>query len=121
MSNRKPLVDINITPLVDVLLVLVAVLIISMPAMLKEMGVKLPKVSQGTPIQGNRAMKIIIAKDGQLKAGLYRQTPEQIAKAAKQFGAAEVYVDSGVPYEKVARVLSALQKEKVLDIKLMVN
>jgi len=59
--NQKP--DLNITPLVDVMLVLLAILMVTAPVIEFEEPINLPRGSQSKQIQVNKKIDIFITED----------------------------------------------------------
>ncbi len=57
--DQKP--DLNITPLVDVMLVLLAILMVTVPVMEFEEKINLPKGSKSKKIQENKKINILIS------------------------------------------------------------
>ena len=117
VDEGEVLSDINVTPLVDVMLVLLIIFIITVPVALKEIKVNLPKASN-LPTQ-TKPEDVTIAVD---KSGaIYWNTkllPNQEALLAELRNAAqiqpqpEVHIrgDSDSRYMYVGQVLVAAQK-----------
>lgn len=59
--NQKP--DLNITPLVDIMLVLLAILMVTAPVMEFEEPINLPKGSKSQQVQNFKKIDILINKD----------------------------------------------------------
>jgi len=59
--NEKP--DLNITPLVDVMLVLLAILMVTAPVIEYEENINLPKGSHSKRLQDNKKINITISKE----------------------------------------------------------
>ncbi len=59
--NQKP--DLNITPLVDVMLVLLAILMVTAPVLEYEENINLPKGSKSSKIQQTKKIDILLTKD----------------------------------------------------------
>ncbi len=59
--NEKP--DLNITPLVDIMLVLLAILMVTAPVIEFEEPINLPKGSKSQQIQAVKKIDILIAKN----------------------------------------------------------
>ena len=59
--NQKP--DLNITPLVDIMLVLLAILMVTAPVIEFEEPINLPKGSASQQIQAVKKIDIVITKD----------------------------------------------------------
>lgn len=59
--NDKP--ELNVTPLVDVMLVLLAILMVTAPVIEFEESVNLPKGSKSRQVQDSKKLSILITKD----------------------------------------------------------
>jgi biopolymer transport protein ExbD len=59
--NQKP--DLNITPLVDVMLVLLAILMVTTPVLEYEEKINLPKGSRSAKVQQIKKIDILLTKD----------------------------------------------------------
>ncbi len=59
--NQKP--DLNITPLVDVMLVLLAILMVTAPVLEYEENINLPQGSQSAQVQQIKKINILVTKD----------------------------------------------------------
>jgi len=115
-QGPQPMSDINMTPLVDVMLVLVVILIMTAPLLVGAVKVDLPR-SEGTSVAGNTAfIALSIDKSGQVFVG---EQPLQagplvsaLETAARQNPETEVQLraDSAVPYGRVVEVMGAAHK-----------
>lgn len=65
--NQKP--DLNITPLVDVMLVLLAILMVTAPVIDFEESVNLPKGSRSKQLQDSKKISIVITNKRVIKIG----------------------------------------------------
>ena len=106
----KPMSDINVTPLVDVMLVLVVIFILTAPLMVSAVKVELPKTQGATATEAPRAITLVIDKAGAvyvndraLDAAALAQTLE---KTAQDNPTTEVQLkaDTAVPYGRVVEV-----------------
>ena len=119
MSSRKPMADINIAPLVDVLLVLLVVLMLALPMFVKRLPVDLPQTSLSgapTPI---KAFSVSLKKDGGLFVG---DSPISLDAALGKVGPSvslEISADREVTYETLAKTVAAFQERGPKDISLM--
>ena len=112
----QPMSDINMTPLVDVMLVLVVILIMTAPLLVGSVKVDLP-TSEGTSATANAAfIALSIDQSGQVFVG---EQPLQagplvtvLENAARQNPETEVQLraDSAVPYGRVVEVMGAAHK-----------
>jgi len=80
--------DINMTPLVDVMLVLVVILIITAPLLASSIRLDLPKVQGAKPNDAPQFVTVVLDKSGQAfiddKPASKEQLAERLALAAKQ-------------------------------------
>ena len=65
----RPLADINVTPMVDVMLVLLIIFMVTMPLMVTGMKVNLPDSTSAKPLDQKEPITITVSKDGQLQIG----------------------------------------------------
>jgi biopolymer transport protein ExbD len=63
--NEKP--DLNITPLVDVMLVLLAILMVTAPVLEYEENINLPQGSRSAKVSQIKKIDILITKNRQIK------------------------------------------------------
>lgn len=75
--NQKP--ELNITPLVDIMLVLLAILMVTAPVIEFEESVNLPKGSKSKQVQDSKKMSIIINKDRTIIIGKNRYDMQNFA------------------------------------------
>ena len=115
-QGDAPMSEINVTPLVDVMLVLVVILIITAPLLASSIRLDLPKAEGAQPGDAPRYVTVVVDKAGQVflqdKAVSARQLSEQLASAARQNPDTEIQLraDQGVPYGKVVEVMGLAHK-----------
>ena len=111
-----PMSDINVTPLVDVMLVLVVIFIITAPLLASSIRLDLPKAQGTQPGDAPKFLSVVVDKGGQLFLADKPVTPEQfagqLAAAAKQNPDTEIQLraDQGVAYGKVVEVMGLVHK-----------
>jgi biopolymer transport protein ExbD len=114
---------INTTPLVDVMLVLLIIFLITIPAIIQQIPVALPK-ERNVPTQ-TKPENIVIAvnKDGDVFWGMEymkdsRALFERLKKIAVIQPQPEVHIraDEETRYESVGRVVATLQRASILKI-----
>jgi len=67
--RRRPLSDINVTPLVDVMLVLLVVFMITAPMLAAGMKVDLPRAATAKPLPPVEPIVVTVGRDGALSVG----------------------------------------------------
>jgi biopolymer transport protein ExbD len=75
----EPVSDINVTPLVDVMLVLLIVFMITAPLLATGMRVNLPQAKSSEPLDPREPVIVTVAKDGRIYLGQDPTTIEQLA------------------------------------------
>lgn len=117
-SRRRPMADINVTPMVDVMLVLLVVFMITAPMLATGVAVTLPKTrAEQLPQENERPLVVTIDKDGAVYVGMQKESIELKELAPLLKALAEnnlekrVFVrgDEAVPYGVVVTVLALLQ------------
>lgn len=108
--------DINVTPLVDVMLVLVVIFIITAPLLASTIRLDLPKTDAAKPADVPKFVTLVIDKSGQAFLNDQpldlTQLAARLAETAGQSPETEVQLraDEGVPYGKVVQVMGVAQK-----------
>jgi biopolymer transport protein ExbD len=117
--NRRASANINITPLVDVLLILVVVLLLAMPLFVKRLPVSLPETAiTGAPTVV-KAFSVVIKEDGTLQMDGNPASLESIQRKITPETTIELAIDKHVTYDRIAAVLSKIQESKPADIALI--
>ena len=114
-SGNDAISQINVTPLVDVMLVLLIIFMVTAPILQQGVAVDLPKVAAG-PLTGQEEQLVVnVAKGGQV---FLNDTPMAVTDLTAKLGAIaaarpdrQVYVraDQSVPYGEVMQVMSAVR------------
>jgi biopolymer transport protein TolR len=114
--DTQPMSEINMTPLIDVMLVLLVIFIITAPLMVSAVKVELPKADSSRAADTPKFVALAIDKAGQIYVDDRPHTLEELAqrlqKAAQQNPATEVQLraDTSVPYGRVVEVMGISQK-----------
>lgn len=108
--------EINVTPLVDVMLVLVIILLVTAPLLTQSVNVALPKTASTTPDTEKQPVQLGI--DAQGGVTLNKNPVADLAALEKTLQnelvanpelTVHVYADQAVSYGKVAEVMAAVQ------------
>ena len=112
-TGPEPMSDINMTPLIDVMLVLVVIFILTAPLLASSLRLDLPQAQAAKPQDAPQVVQIALGKDGQLYVQDQPLTldalRQRLALAAQLNPQTEVQLraDESVPYGKVVAVLDA--------------
>lgn len=116
--RKRPTSHINITPLVDVLLILLVILMLVAPLAVKRLPVELPRTElAGTPVLV-KALQLTVSADGNLSVDGTPVTTPELRQRIRPDTSVELYIDKSVTYERLAQVANEVQaagpKEVVL-------
>lgn len=115
-GGQRPLSDINVTPLVDVMLVLLVIFIITAPLMASSIRLDLPKSDAGRPNDAPKFVSLVVDAEGKvylddrpvdadaLASGLAR------AAAASPDTEVQLRADERVPYGRVVELMGVVNK-----------
>ena len=126
-SGPRPMSEINMTPLIDVMLVLLVIFMITAPLMTSSLKLDLPKAEAGAPADEPTAITIAIDAQGRLYFGdqpISRETLEQrVRDAAHRQPPPDVQLraDRRVPYGEVAELIALLQQSGLTRIGFVVD
>ncbi len=115
-KGAVPMSDINMTPLIDVMLVLVVIFIITAPLLASSIRLDLPKTSAATPSEAPRFITLVVDKAGLVYLNDKPASPPQLALALSQIAAqnadteVQLRADAAVPYGRVVEVMGVAQK-----------
>jgi len=114
-QGPQPMSDINVTPLVDVMLVLVVIFIITAPLLASSIRLDLPRTDAATPTEAPAFVTVALDKSGGLflddKAVQPAELAALLAQAARRNPDTEVQLraDQAIPYGRVVEVMGAAQ------------
>ncbi|MCD6188321.1 MAG: protein TolR [Desulfuromusa sp.] len=120
-GRRSNMSEINVTPFVDVMLVLLIIFMVTAPMLDQGVEVDLPEVAEapGLPVQ-QEPLVITLQKNGQISIGKAKinqlsKLGPVIQQALKGKPEREVFLeaDENVPYGRVVKVMAAVKKAGV--------
>ena len=112
----QPMSDINMTPLIDVMLVLLVIFMITAPLMTSSLKLDLPRTDAAQASDTPLFVSVALDRDGRMfwgdEAVDAATFAERIAAAAKRNPQTEVQLraDKAVPYGRVAELIGVVQK-----------
>jgi biopolymer transport protein TolR len=115
-EGPRPFSDINVTPLVDVMLVLVVIFIITAPLMASSIKLDLPRAEAAKPNDTPKFVTLVVDKSGQIfldeKPATLAELTQGLAQAAALNPETEIQLraDEGVAYGRVVEVIGLAQK-----------
>ena len=107
--------DINMTPLIDVMLVLLVIFMITAPLMTASLRLDLPKAEAATPSNAPSFIAVAITPDGKLHLGddeldarIFQKRIGELGRANAQMEV-QLRADQTVPYGRVAELIGWVQ------------
>lgn len=114
--------DINVTPMVDVMLVLLIIFMVTAPMMMQGVDISLPQTtSQQLPTKQEHLM-ISIDSNGKVFINDFQVTPDFLKEKLTRILAGrrdrQVYLraDKNIPYGLVARVMAEIQAAGITNL-----
>jgi len=117
----QPLSEINMTPLVDVMLVLLIIFIVTAPLLTHSVNINLPKVAAKTSAQKTPVV-VSLNQDLQLFLDNKPVSRETLASALRQRIAqgetpgVELHVDGTIAYQHVVRLMATIQNAGITKL-----
>lgn len=121
--QRKPLrraaAHINITPLVDVLLILVVLLMLAMPMYVKRLPVDLPRTELGGTPTPQQVLPVALYPGGKVRLAQSDVELPVILEKINPGVTVELAIDKTVQYDDIAQVIAAIQERQPKEIVLV--
>ncbi|RQO54682.1 biopolymer transporter ExbD [Paucibacter sp. KBW04] len=114
-ERPKPMGEINMTPLIDVMLVLLVIFMIAAPLMTSSLHLDLPKSEAARPSDAPKFIAIGLQPDGGLFLGELKLNKQQLQQRLLELGKAnpelevQLRADQSVPYGQVAELIGWCQ------------
>ena len=124
--RSRPMAEINVTPFVDVMLVLLIVFMVAAPMLTVGVPVQLPKTSANAlPTEQEKPLTITVTSDGKILIQKTEASPEQLLERLKAIAqerkSDKVFLraDGSISYERVVQVMGALNAGGFSNISLV--
>ena len=121
-SDKRPMAEINIIPLVDVMLVLLVVFIVTAPLLTHAVKLELPQASSQPNITRAEHVEVSVLNNGQVYWEGQSLSRVELAHRAAQLATdapdTEIHLkgDAAVPYGDMAKILSLLARSGLTRI-----
>lgn len=121
-KGSEPMSEINVTPMVDVMLVLLVIFILTAPLLASSIKLDLPKTDAATASEAPKFVTLVIDKAGQIFLNDKPLALDALRTSLKQTAVinpdteVQLRADEAVPYGKVVEVMGAAQKAGLMRI-----
>lgn len=124
-DDNAPMVEMNVTPLVDVMLVLLVIFIVTAPLIVpRAIKIDLPQAGGAALQESKPQPSLLIQADGRMQ---YKDQPVNAAELLSQLRAdktqgpiqLQVHADQAVPYGRIAQVMALAQSAGVSNLSFM--
>lgn len=121
-DSDEVLSEINVTPLVDVMLVLLVVFIVTAPLLTNAIPINLPKTEAVAPVKQKDPLVVSIDAAGKLFINKDEIQPDllefnlQSAKAKDPDVRVQLQADDGVNYGEVARAMASIERAGITKL-----
>ncbi len=115
-KGTEPMSDINMTPLIDVMLVLVVIFIITAPLMASSIKLDLPRSEAAQSSEAPQFVTLVVDRGGRTFLNDQPATLDELGRALAQVAAqnpdmeVQLRADEGVAYGRVVEVIGLAQK-----------
>ena len=127
-GRRSPMAEINVTPMVDVMLVLLIIFMVTAPLLVAGVPVDLPDSKAGALDQEQKPVQVSIAPDGVIYVDETPVPPDQlgarlqgIAAASREDGGPRIFLraDRGLDYGRVMMVMGEINNAGLRKVALV--
>ena len=127
-ARKRPLSEINVTPLVDVMLVLLIIFMVAAPLMTVAVPVELPETEASAAEASNEPVVVSVDRDGKIFVGESEVDWEGLVLAVAEAGGPNakespisLRADARTPYQAVARVMARLSTNGFTKLNLITD
>ncbi|WP_410217765.1 protein TolR [Paracoccus sp. (in: a-proteobacteria)] len=124
--RNMPMSEINVTPFVDVMLVLLIIFMVAAPLMTAGVPLNLPKTAaSAVPTEQEEPLVISMPADGAMQVMNQPVEDDQVVAtlravlAERQSGRVFLRADGTIPYSRVVQIMGALNAAGITDIVLV--
>lgn len=115
-SEFTAMSEINVTPLVDVMLVLLVIFMVTAPLLMQSVSVKLPKTAAVAPLKPAATLELNLTHQGDILLGRNKipasalEAELKIRYAKTPDAAIRLRADERVPYGQIAQVMATVSR-----------
>ncbi len=127
-GKHRAMGEINVTPFVDVMLVLLIIFMVAAPLLTVGVPVKLPETAaEALPVEAEEPLTVTLTAEGQLQLQTTDVEPDALIPRLRAIAAERasdkifLRADGSIPYERVVQVMGALNAAGFRNIGLVTD
>ena len=115
-QGQRPFSDINMTPLIDVMLVLLIIFMVTAPLLGARLPLDLPQTDAPVTTEPSATLQVTLRADGRLYLDEQASTLAALSDRARALASqrpdteVQLRADQSVPYGRVAELIGAIQQ-----------
>lgn len=118
-SNYQPMSDINVTPFVDVMLVLLVIFMVTAPMMTSGLDLQLPEAAAKEISGTENKLTLSLGHDRRMMLGDKEIKIDQLPESIKSAKEILLHADKNLPYGYVVKIMGILKSNGVDNISLV--
>ena len=115
-TGPQPMSEINMTPLIDVMLVLLVIFMLAAPLLTPTLQLDLPQAASAQPPAAPQIVQLALDRDGRVHLDERMVTPEELARRLAEVARAnpqaevQLRADAAVPYGQAVALLDRVRQ-----------
>jgi biopolymer transport protein TolR len=120
-SRYQPMSDINVTPFVDVMLVLLIIFMVTAPMMTSGLDLQLPEAAAKQLAGTDNKLTLSLSADRRIMLGDKELRLDQLPDSVKSSKEIQLHADRNLPYGFVVKIMGILKSNGVDNISLVTD
>lgn len=120
-GRYRPMSDINVTPFVDVMLVLLIIFMVTAPMMTSGLDLQLPEAASQQLSGTDNKLTLSLSVDRRMMLGDKEVRLDQLPDSVKNAKEIQLHADTHLPYGYVVKIMSVLKANGIDNISLVTD
>ncbi|MEI6805877.1 MAG: ExbD/TolR family protein [Myxococcaceae bacterium] len=120
-GRYQPMSEINVTPFVDVMLVLLIIFMVTAPMMTSGLDLQLPEAAAAQLSSTENKLTLSLSADRRMMLGDKELRLDQLPASLKNAKEIQLHADKNLPYGFVVKIMAVLKSNGVDNISLVTD
>ncbi|MEI6790774.1 MAG: ExbD/TolR family protein [Myxococcaceae bacterium] len=120
-GRYQPMSEINVTPFVDVMLVLLIIFMVTAPMMTSGLDLQLPEATAQQLEGSENKLTLSLSADRRMMLGDKELRADQLPESVKNAKEIQLHADKSLPYGYVVKIMGVLKSNGVDNISLVTD